>query len=299
MTSPHADVREWAKAVRASLNEDDGKTADYRERRANSILISTIWPCLIPGSGIYIEGQPDAPVVLLDPAEKQISLTWQLANYWLELRTQPAQPHIPGRVRGPAVREYGHPQEWASDKAAEIVQLFDRARDMVADACGEPGSADSRSEAARLAAAFAYLHAKRELLPQMLDSDLLRAMLAVHTEISETLGLILHVEKRGPCPKCGEPLSKYTGETDLFCECGYQVEGDDYEIVARAGLDATLDATSAEPLLVTIEYAAKRYNLKRATIDTWLMRGKLTRHGKNKDGRVLVDAREIANLSPS
>lgn len=49
-------------------------------------------------------------------------------------------------------------------------------------------------------------------------------------------------------------------------------------------------------VVVDIYAAAAATDVKPATLRKWLQRGKLTRHGYDRDGRALVDLDEVENL---
>ncbi|MCW2628538.1 MAG: hypothetical protein JWR48_5260, partial [Mycobacterium sp.] len=122
-----------------------------------------------------------AKVGMLDPVDSH-SFTRDLVCYW-RLVSDLDKPSHRRDLRGPKIREFGHPAEWASDTAAEIVAGFVHMHNAVADACGDsrPTGGTERNQ---LQAAVTYLHAKRDLLPKVLDVNLLRILIDLHKELS-------------------------------------------------------------------------------------------------------------------
>lgn len=51
-----------------------------------------------------------------------------------------------------------------------------------------------------------------------------------------------------------------------------------------------------EPLIVDVYAAQAATGIRAGTLRVWLHRGKLTRHGHDRHGRVLVDLHELRSL---
>lgn len=275
----------------ASLSEF-GATAGRKIRDAGLL------PRLL-GHGAPIDWEWTAE--LLDPVEDQ-SLTRDLLRYWRLLQGTDQSKGL--RIRSPKVREFGHPREWESDKSSEIVEAFVSMRmnieaaDLGLDKGRKTPLTHQRLPTSRqavvLQAAVTYLHQRRHLL-HIVESETIRTLIALYTEISSRKELHEPAIDRAACPRCGSPnMGLSPGETDreVHCmKCGYAATREDSIARTKAALRAIADREADSPVLVPIQFVINHYGVPRSTVDSWLRRKKLKRYG-GKTG-IKVDKREV------
>lgn len=173
---------------------------------------------------------------------------------WTYLHTQLPQPPARENARRSTSREYGHPSEWASDKAALIADIINETHDALADALGDtPPPHPGTSEKTRVRAAWAYITSHwAQLCAQYWAGDTAHEIHEHHNRIRARLG---HTKPRYtlpiPCPNptCG--LRTLTRTLDhhqdqITCgNCGYEVrndpDGNNYQWLVRVCLDTLID----------------------------------------------------------
>lgn len=164
---------------------------------------------------------------------------------WIHLRaTMPLPPRVEGRVSN--IREYGHPAEWASDKAAEIVELLHSWHDLLAEHRNEKRPPEG-SEQVRIVAAWKYLEPRCEQLVDLVDRDDLGELPELHHKIRRTLGFSTpRYTLPIPCPngECGlRTLVRVVGVGQDFisCDsCGYMIKDMHYPLLIRMTLDSLI-----------------------------------------------------------
>lgn len=181
----------------------------------------------------------------MNPKHLRRTLYW-LALDWIHLRTQlptPAARGETGRIRQ-SRREYGHPAEWASDKAAEIVAILTSWHDYLAELRNETPPPQG-AEQHRLVTAWKYLEPRLEQLCQLVEHEALKELPDLHHGIRRTIGATKpRYAIPIPCPndECGlRTLTRLTGVGQDFiaCDsCGYTIKEIHYPLLIRMTLDA-------------------------------------------------------------
>jgi hypothetical protein len=216
--------------------------------------------------------KPDGEARRISPNRLRLTMYW-LALDWIQLRSMPE----PGSRSAPKVSkmefarvsnvpEIGHPAEWASDKASEIVAVLSGWHDYLAEERKEKqptkriifGTDEFRSaipapasEQRRLIAAWRYLEPRCEQLVELVEAEALKEIPDLHFRIRRTLGLwapkyTLPI----PCPNsdCGlKTLIRVNGVGRDFisCDsCGYTIKEVHYPLLIRMTLDAFLSGVS-------------------------------------------------------
>lgn len=196
-----------------------------------------------------LEEEQEEPKKKMDPRKLRRTVYW-LTLDWIHLRaTLPLPPKARGRASN--LREYGHPAEWASDKAAEIVDILASWHDLLAEHRNErppPKGAEER----RIVAAWKYLEPRCEQLVEVVDNEDLRELPDLHNKIRRALGYnqpkyTLPI----PCPNmdCGlRTLIRIVGVGQDFisCDsCGYTIKEIHYPLLIRMALDSLISGASA------------------------------------------------------
>jgi hypothetical protein len=183
-------------------------------------------------------------------ADKTRQAFYHLALDWIDLHTRlPSPAHTDQQARRATSREYGHPAEWASDKTAQIADLFWSWHDMLAEERNEHKPPERTAEFIRVTNAWRYLEPRFDQLVEMVDEDALNEINDLHYGIQRSLGksyppVILPV----PCPQeeCRlRTLQRQVavGRDLIVCgNCGYTVKEDHYPFLVRLTLDAIIDA---------------------------------------------------------
>lgn len=173
---------------------------------------------------------------------------------WVHLRTWLPKPIAQENARRPKYRQYGHPAEWASDKCAEIADLFQSWHDLVAEERNEtPAPPDGAAEQVKIVKGWKYLEPRFEQLVTLVEPESLREIGELHREIRNALGFsnprqILPI----PCPGIDCGLRTLTrdiavGRDLIVCgSCGYHVvddaEGKNYQWLVHVCLDTLIDS---------------------------------------------------------
>jgi hypothetical protein len=196
----------------------------------------------------------------MPPRHLRRTLYW-LALDWIHLTVMfPAPPRSEGRTA--TVKEYGHPAEWASVKAAEIVDKMTAWHDFMAEERGEtqprrklmrrnPNGCDvwayAVNEKQRLVAAWKYLEPRCEQLVELVEAEALKELPDLHFGIRRALGVTApKYTLPVPCPssECGlRTLVRVqgVGQDFISCDaCGYTIKEVHYPFLIRLTLDAVL-----------------------------------------------------------
>lgn len=222
------------------------------------------------------DGAPEKPKRM--PAKRLRQTLYWLALDWIQLSgALPTPPRGEGG-RASNIKDYGHPAEWASDKARQIVDMVTSWHDLLAEQRNErrptvgivfgakphpknPTPFSSRLESTqqdriRLVAAWKYLEPRCEQLVGMVDADDLKELPDLHYGIRRTLGQ--NAPKYTlpmPCPnnEC-ELLTlvriQGVGQDFISCDaCGYTIKDAHYPLLIRMALDAFLTSADTNEMI--------------------------------------------------
>jgi len=196
----------------------------------------------------------------MSPKHLRRTLYW-LALDWVHLQAVfPNPPKTEGRTG--KVQDYGHPAEWASAKAAEIVDMMTCWHDYLAEERSERQPRRKRmgvnndgddvwayavNHKQRIVSAWKYLEPRCEMLVALVDHDALRELPDLHYGIRRALGATTpKYTLPVPCPSndCGlRTLVRVQGAGQDFisCDaCGYTIKEVHYPFLIRLTLDAVL-----------------------------------------------------------
>ena len=195
----------------------------------------------------------------MNPRALRRTLYW-LALDWIHLVSVfPAPAKSQGRRSN--VIEYGHPAEWASVKAREIVDLMTSWHDFLAEERREhqPRRKLMRrdengdkwvyavNDRQRLVSAWKYLEPRCEQLVELVEAEDLKELPDLHYGIRRALGVsVPKYTLPVPCPstECGlRTLIRVqgVGQDFISCDaCGYTIKEVHYPFLIRLTLDAVL-----------------------------------------------------------
>lgn len=217
-----------------------------------------------PGDGT----EPEKPKPM-NPRHLRRTLYW-LALDWINLREHLPMPSSQsGPQRTSNVKDYGHPSEWASDTARDIVDKLTNWHDYMAEERNEtrPRRKKMRvnddgndvwvwavNEEQRMVSAWKYLEPRCEQLTQLVDKEALQELPDLHHRIRSVLGQ--YVPKYTipvPCPndECGlRTLMRVmgVGQDFIACDaCGYMIKDVHYPLLVKMTLDAFLATNPGKP----------------------------------------------------
>ncbi|BCI54962.1 hypothetical protein NIIDNTM18_42400 [Mycolicibacterium litorale] len=187
----------------------------------------------------------------MNPKHLRRTLYW-LALDWIHLRdAMPSPMRGTDSGRRSNSRVYGHPAEWASDKAAEITDLLSSWHDLMAEHRNEkppPRGGEER----RLVAAWQYLEPRCEQLVEIVDAEDLKELPDLHYRIRRTLGATVPKYTLPiPCPNEECELRTLVrvqgvGQDFISCDsCGYTIKEVHYPLLIRMTLDAFINGAAA------------------------------------------------------
>jgi hypothetical protein len=203
------------------------------------------------------------------PKKLRQTIYW-LALDWIGLHRDLPTPPKGETTRTSNAREYGHPAEWASDKAREIVDKLTSWHDMLAEHRHETPP-PAGSEQRRLIAAWTYLDPRTDKLIELIKTTTsdgrenhidLKELADLHGGIRNILG---HNKPRYmlpvPCPNtdCGlRTLERVVGIGADYIACGHceyvvrdDPEGRNYKWLIRVCIDTLIgDAENPQTVLV-------------------------------------------------
>lgn len=172
---------------------------------------------------------------------------WQLVLDWILLHNQLPTPTKSQEGRRTTNREYGHPAEWASDKAAQIAHTLTSWHDLLAEHRGETQPAQNQSEQAKIIAAWKYLQCRTEELCDLIEPEALHEIPNLHHSIRRTLGYTNPPQALPmPCPHPGcelRTLQRHirVGADYIQCgNCGWTADETHYPLLIRITLDTLL-----------------------------------------------------------
>jgi ribosomal protein S27AE len=178
--------------------------------------------------------------------EKLRRTFYQLALDWTHLHHHMPVPPHPPNARTSNTRSYGHPAEWASDKAADIADIITSWHDLLAEHRNEKPPTRG-CEQHRIVAAWKYLDPRCEQLTELVEPEALNELPELHQSIRRALQLdkpryTLPI----PCPnnECGLRTlirTVHVGQDFIACgACGYTIKETHYPLLIRMTLDAFL-----------------------------------------------------------
>lgn len=212
------------------------------------------------------DGNPPAEKPKRMPAKRLRQTLYWLALDWIHLTHQMPTPPRGENNRVSNVKDFGHPAEWASVKAREIVDIMTEWHDYLAEirnetrprkklmsitAEGTDVWAWAVNERQRLSAAWKYLEPRCEQLVELVEADDLKEIPDLHHGIRRALGAsspkyTLPV----PCPnnEC-ELLTlvrvQGVGQEFITCDsCNYTIKEVHYPFLVRMTLDAYLSGAA-------------------------------------------------------
>ena len=196
------------------------------------------------------------------PAKKLRRTLYWLALDWIHLSHDLPSPAKGEKGRTSNIREYGHPAEWASVKAAEIADMLTSWHDFLAeerketrprrkrmrlDEDGNDVWAYAVNQQQRLISAWKYLEPRCEQLVDIVDGDALQELPDLHHGIRRAIGAsVPKYTLPVPCPnsECGlRTLVRIqgVGQDFISCDaCGYTIKEVHYPFLIRLTLDAFL-----------------------------------------------------------
>jgi len=193
----------------------------------------------------------------LKPQHLAILIDRLLLDY-VTLRANYPSPTTPqGRAAPKSSREYGHPAQWASDRARAIADCLDGASDALRDHLGHlPPPPRHRAENRVVNHAYATLKARLEDLADYPGTEaFVDEAQDLHRNIRNALG---QTPQRAalslPCPSCFYvPVFRttYDDRRDVIeCHhCGHQIKEMEYGLYARILIDELLQsAEQPDPL---------------------------------------------------
>jgi hypothetical protein len=197
----------------------------------------------MPGCRVQGRGDTVTPEDTRTDPDRLRHTLHHLCLDWLLLHTTLPHPPRGARTRTSNVRCYGHPAEWASDMAATIAAILTSWHDLLAEHRSETPPPKAPNEQIRILAAWKYLEPRCHQLCQIVDSEALDELPALHNHIRTVLQLnparyLLPI----PCPGCElRTLSRETGAgRDLIMcgNCGWHCTDSHYGWLIHMTLDA-------------------------------------------------------------
>lgn len=199
-------------------------------------------------------------------ADKTRQAFHQLVLDWIHLHNHLPKPvQTSQQIIRHGTREYGHPTEWASDKAQWIADILTSWHDMLADYCGETRPPNRithgthgyhttttahPSQLFRVTKAWRYLEPRIEQLCELVKPEAFREIHDIHRDIQHTLGqtnpkIILPFPC--PAPECGlKTLQRdiLVGRNGyIVCgSCGYTQREENYQFMIGVILDTLIAA---------------------------------------------------------
>lgn len=211
-------------------------------------------------------------------ASKLRNVLYWLTLDWLHLSSMPSLGAKSVRSwelgRHSNVRDYGHPAEWASVKAAQIADLMTSWHDYLAEHRNETQPRRKRmrlddygtdvwawavNEKERVVAAWRYLEPRLEQLVELVDAEALKELPDLHYGIRRALGVSQpKYTLPMPCPNSDCQLLTLTrvvgaGKDFICCDhCGYTVKEEYYPLLIRITLDTLISEPQSGELYGTV-----------------------------------------------
>lgn len=196
----------------------------------------------------------------MNPKRLRMTIYW-LTLDWINLHDHFPTPANPsGAKRTSNVKVYGHPAEWASDTARDIVDKLTEWHDYLAEHRNETPPRRKRmrinddgddvwtwavNEKQRLTKAWEYLEPRCEQLAELVDAEALKELPDLHHQIRKVLGqFVPKYTIPVPCPSdaCGLRTLMRTmgvGQDFIVCDaCGYAIKDTYYPLLVKMTLEA-------------------------------------------------------------
>lgn len=198
-------------------------------------------------------------------ADKTRKDFYELILDWIHLHNHLPKPAKTSQQTRHGTREYGHPSQWASDKAALIADILTSWHDMLADYRGETRPPNrlthgtnsyhttiiaQPSQLIRITQAWRYIEPRIEQLCELVEPEAFREIRDLHHGIQRTLGqnnpkIILPFPC--PAPECGlKTLQRdiLVGQNGhIICgSCGYTQREENYQFMIGVILDTLIAA---------------------------------------------------------
>ena len=176
-----------------------------------------------------------------DPKRLALLLDWLVIDY-VTLRKDMHYPtQGQGRTAPRSSREYGHPAQWASDKARAIADCLDATNEALRDHLNHlPPPPRLRAESRVVETSYKSLKARTEYLASFPGADAFQEEAKeIHSSVRSSLGLTLQRTTISlPCPQCScVPVFRtvYDDRRDVIeChECGNEIKEMEYGLYAR------------------------------------------------------------------
>lgn len=183
--------------------------------------------------------------------EKLRSNLYQLALDWILLRTTLPTPPPGLNPRRNTNHTYGHPAEWASDKAATITEILTGWHETLAEHRNETPPRRNTSEQTQVIAAWKYLECRTAELAELVEPEALNEIPALHHNIRHVLGYTNPPQALPlPCPNTDcelRTLQRHirVGSDYIQCgHCGWTADETHYPFIVRMALDTLIDRES-------------------------------------------------------
>ena len=190
---------------------------------------------------------------------------YRLTLDWIGLHRDLPTPARRGAGRSSNTRDYGHPAEWASDRARQIVDILGCWHEALAEHRNETPP-PTGSEQRRLIAAWTYLEPRCEHLINLIKTTLdngtedhtdLKELFDLHHVIRRTLGYTNpNYTLPVPCPNtdCGlRTLQRVVGIGTDYIACGHcdyvvrdDPEGHNYKWLIRVCIDTLINESDKQ-----------------------------------------------------
>jgi ribosomal protein L37AE/L43A len=206
-----------------------------------------VQPCVYPGCDAG-EGQPALTTQVMCGRSRRRyrrEVDWIVMDYVTLKMTMPAPVKRGGSIRSSNLRSYGHPAEWASDKAAEIAQALNWIEDGLRDHLGYAPPPNPGVDHNRLVAhAYKLLTDKfDDLCTYPIAGDSATEIHDLHTDVRRLLGQTRFVQRLPtPCPACDTAALVRTVDQIACEECGEVIKPEHYDFMATVILDELITA---------------------------------------------------------
>lgn len=207
---------------------------------------TAVHPCAHPRCDDGYGNRRLTTQTMCDPCRNHYrkQLDWLVLDYVTIKATLPAPTSSGEKVRRSARQSFGHPREWASDRAALIAQVFNEHEDALRETLALKPSMNPHGNEARLINdAHRFLTDHFTDLCQSPDAaDIAESISELHHQNRSALGLTRLARRLPmPCPDCETvALVQSVGQIDCH-SCGRVVKEDLYPLLTRMALDTLID----------------------------------------------------------
>jgi hypothetical protein len=191
----------------------------------------------------------------MDRYKISLLLDWLVIDY-ITLRQfpSPLRQDSTGRTSPQGSREYGHPGQWASDRAKAIADCLDQTDEALRDHLNHlPPPPRNRAEARVVNHAYLSLKARTDDLTDFPGSEaFIEEATSLHRFVGKSLGYSRPRKALSlPCPNCSMvPVFRtlYDDRRDVIeChQCGYEIKEQEYGLYARILVDELIAKADAD-----------------------------------------------------